>query len=450
MSNISWKGQTINQITSSIQKNQLSTGSVVKWNIFRALPLKLHRRELSTNIPSDVAGNCPHSRHSNSIDELNRPGGFVITSSSSTKNGLVNILESPAPSNLTETYGCKSNSFTCAEQNARKRCRSSGIIKRVYDPVRSELAYFTNTNQYLVSRSKSFAQNQYSHPRANDTSLVTNPLVSKEIFSPNGVSHCPKAVITTELKFYYYWIDADFTSTPPPTRYEVKIPPGSYDVNDFNVAFETAMFANKHYFLYTPTHEKVFLMKIIYNNTNGQVEIQSFSTSTVPSTMYIKPFTATGWSYPLPGPNKVPVFEFPATGIQTVVGFSSGTYPNITASPTANVRSTSVGFLSNLSHSIYPSYSIMYYKPSNNRFATQGGVSSSDMTVRLKYEAISKSAYNTSGALGSQVANAMSYRPSDYAYTIKDKLGFPEKKTPVIDKYTGELKCESNGRKICK
>lgn len=447
MSNISWKGQTINQITSSIQKNQLSTGSVVKWNIFRALPLKIHRRELSTNIPSSVTGICPHSKYSSSIDELNRPGGFVITSSASTTNGLVNILESPSPSSLTETYGCgagAATSYTCAEQNARKRCRSSGIIKRVYDPVRSELAYFTNTNQYLVSRSKTFVQNQYRHVRANDMSIITNPLDSKEIFSPNGVSHCPKAIITTELKFYYYWIDAVFPGTP--TQYEVKIPPGSYDVHDFNVVFETAMFANKHYFLYTPTHEKVFLMKIIYNNTNGKVEIQAFSTSTVPSTMYNKPFTAI-WS--VPSQDTVPVFYFPDTAIQNVVGFSTGYYPNIIFNSAANKSPTSVGFLSNLSHSIYPSYSIMHYKPSNNRFATQGGVSSGDMTVRLKYEAISKSAYNTSAALGSQVGNAMSYRPSDYAYTIKDKLGFPEKKTPVFDKYTGVLTCESNGRKIC-
>jgi hypothetical protein len=88
----------------------------------------------------------------------------------------------------------------------------------------------------------------------------------------------------------------------------------------------------------------------------------------------------------------------------------------------------------------------MYYKPSNNRFATQGSVSSSDMTERVKYETITSNGKLFAMALGSQVGSAMSYGVSEHVYSLKDKIGYPAKKTPVIDKYTGKMRCVENGR----
>jgi hypothetical protein len=90
----------------------------------------------------------------------------------------------------------------------------------------------------------------------------------------------------------------------------------------------------------------------------------------------------------------------------------------------------------------------MHYKPSNNRFATQGGVSSGDMTARVKYESITQNALIASAALGSQVGNAMAYGVSEQVYTAKNKMGYPVTMTPVIDKYTGELKRVANGRLV--
>jgi hypothetical protein len=454
---ILWKGRTINQITSTVQKNA-NNGKVSNDIIFRAMPLKIYRRELAANVPDD--SKCHNSRISSSIEELNWPGGYVLPNSNINPNkaGQFNTLETPATGNLSETYGCNgtgaNNSYNCAEKNARRRCRSSGIIKRTYNPSRSEISYFTNTNQYLVSRSKTFSQNQYRHVRPNDISIVTNPLDSKEVYSPNGVSHCPKAYIAEGANvFYYYWIDAsgvdgDFSSTAK--RYTVTIPPGNYDIHDLNDIFETVMFENTHYFVYSNTHSKVFLMKIIYNNTNNCVEIQAFSSASVSNTTsYTLPINA-AWSRPVV--NVVPVYYIPATGIRNVIGFSNGFYPDVYANVNANITANGVsyGALSNLAHSIYPSYSIVYYKPSNNRFATQGGVSSSDMTQRIRYETISRNGLAYSAALGSQVGNAMSYGVSDQVYTVKDKLGYPTILTPVIDKYTGETKCLANGRIVGK
>jgi hypothetical protein len=453
---ISWKGRTINQITSTIQKNGNPSSTVTGDIIFRAMPLKIYRRELAANLPS--SNTCQNSRISSSINEFNMPGGYVLSKSATNPDrfGQFNILESSATGNLNETYGCNgpNSSYNCAENNARRRCRSSGIIKRVYDPARSELAYFTNSNQYLVSRSKTFSQNQYRHARPNDISIVTNPLQSKETYSPNGISHCPKAYIAAGSNvFYYYWIDAsgaagDFSSTEK--RYTVTIPPGNYDIHTLNAVFETTMFQNSHYFIYTNTHSNVFLMKFIYNNTNNCVEIQTFSSASVSDVAkYSLPRVAV-WTRP--SVDVVPVYSIPATGIRNVIGFSSGFYPNVAANSSANItlNGAAYGALSNLPHTIYPHYSIMYYKPSNDRFATQGGVSSSDMTQRVKYETISRNGLAYSTTLGSQVGSAMSYGVSDQVYSLKDKIGYPLTLTPVIDKYTGEMKRLANGRLIGK
>jgi len=455
---ISWKGRTINQITSSIQKNNTINTTLSNQNLFRALPLKIYRREVAANIPTVPANTCKHSRLSSSIDELNYPGGSILTYRPATdKMGQWNVMESPSTGNLNETNGCSktgaANSYNCAENNARRRCRSSGIIKRVYDPARSEIRYFTNTNQYLVSRSKSFSQNQYRHVRKNEPSIVTDPLQSKEIYSPNGISHCPKAYIAEGANvFYYYWIDAsgaaDFASTAK--RITVTIPPGHYDINDLNVVFESFMYNNKHYFIHSNTHSFAYLMKIVYNNTNNCVELQTFSSASVPaSSGYYIPLDAT-WIRP--AVDAVPVYSIPATGFQNIIGFSAGFYPNVAANPYANrtANGSSYGVLSNIPNKIFPSYSIVYYKPSNNRFGTQGGVSSSDMTARVKYETITRNASEFSNKFGVNVGNAMAYGVKDRVYTVKDKIGFPIKQTPVVDKYTGNVRCVGAGRLVGK
>jgi hypothetical protein len=243
--------------------------------------------------------------------------------------------------------------------------------------------------------------------------------------------------------FSYYWINATNTSS---TKYTVVIPEGYYDVHEFNSAFEKAMYVNGHYLVYTPTGSSVFLMKIVYNNENGAIEIQTQPTSLFyGNSSYIVP---TGQTWTLSATSRVPIYFIPATGIQSVIGFSTGYYPELDASGglTNSARTSAVGFLSNTSHSLRPNYSTMYYKPSNPKFATQGGVSSSDLVQRVKYQTIVNNGATFTKVFGAQVGNAMSYGVLDQAFTVKAKLGYPIKKTPIIDKYTGELKCRENGR----
>ena len=81
-----WKGRTFAQVTSIITKNKETTypSSATRY-LFNARPLKIYRREIATV----TAPRC--SRISVSIDELNRPNGYLVPQTS-TYSGLVNTL----------------------------------------------------------------------------------------------------------------------------------------------------------------------------------------------------------------------------------------------------------------------------------------------------------------------------------------------------------------------
>lgn len=419
---IPWKSIPFNQLTTTIQKNKDTNEDTDNHERFlRAGPLKINRREIAANIP--LNSSC--SRVSYSIDEINRPNGYIVTD---TSNGLANTLDIQIPNSHTEQNKCRDavSSKTAIPCNALRRCRSSGMIKRKVDESRGDSAYFTNTNQYLVSRSKTFKQNQYSQVRYEDTSLLTNSTNGDgRFYIPNGFSHCPKTYYDGVANpFQYKWIDG--------ITYTVSIPAGYYNVHDLNAAFRFVMTSNTHYFVNSSTMSSAFLLNIAYNNNYGKVELQVFSTNDFPYNQYMIPISAT-WISP---PNTVPSFIISNNLFQEVVGFSQGNYPTVTTPVTQNQ-----GFVSNMSNSIHPAYKIKSYKPKNHKFAQEGGVSGSSLIQRKKYDTIQTVAASYNNIFGSQVANAMSYGVSEQVYTLKSRLGFPMKKTPVISNITGEVKC---------
>jgi hypothetical protein len=82
-------------------------------------------------------------------------------------------------------------------------------------------------------------------------------------------------------------------------------------------------------------------------------------------------------------------------------------------------------------------YVPVHYKPNNSKFAQQGAVDSSSRLARLKLDTITKSgatyrvAFDKYGA-GNATANALAYGVPANGYTIKDKLGYPNKRTPIV------------------
>jgi hypothetical protein len=276
----SWKDKTFAQITSSISSNRdytLNTTYTSKL-LLKPLPLKIYRREIG------ISKTACNPRTSVRIDELNRAGGYIVydttidggmTDASANSIGIRHTLDIPISNSVYEKSGCATDEGGCFNigSNALRRVRSAGMITKNKD------IYYTSRTQYLVSRNKTFDQNQYN---------------------------------------------------------------------------------------------------------------------------YLK------------------------SGSSTAEPGSSGALDNVYASQ-------------GISHCGADSYIPVYYKPNNSQFATQGAVSSSSLTTRLKYDTITTvgSSYRT--PYGASMADALAYGVPTGGYTIKDKIGYPVKSTPVFNKYTGEM-----------
>jgi hypothetical protein len=122
-----WKGRTFAQITASLRKNQNTITD--KNNIFRAGPLPLYRKEIASI--DQPTGN---QRVSASIDEFNRPNGYIIRESD-TCCGTDHTVDMTIPNSKYETGGAVELSnyenicFSQAD-NAKRRLRGSGVIKK--------------------------------------------------------------------------------------------------------------------------------------------------------------------------------------------------------------------------------------------------------------------------------------------------------------------------------
>ena len=288
-SNIQWKGKTFNQITSAITKNE-NTITMEGSLLFKAGPIKGYRREIvtKTNDPSNP-------RISSSVNLFDIPNGYLVVPSDDPCecNGIQNTLDINYTNNKTENGTC--NSLTtnglCFDpaSNAKRRARSSGIIKKNIGTAANPDIYSTNTNQYLSSRAKTFKQNEFNYLRSGNASVK----------------------------------------------------PGAPGAEN-----------NK----YAANQEGI---KYVCNGDNNYVTVN--------------------------------------------------------------------------------------YKPSNYKFANQGGVSSSDRMLRLKYNTITDTGASYTAPLGNQVANALSYGKSADAYTIKDKMGVQRPCVPTFSKHSSEHK-ECDGK----
>lgn len=428
---VQWKGHTFEQIQSIIRKNeQTDVSPTMK---FRANPLKIYRREIATN-----SVNICNVRTSTKIDIFNQPNGTIINSNASNKNGLVNIIDNNIPNNTCETYENCSVILSPAE-NAKKRLRSSGMIRKKYDESRDSDNYYTSSKQYLASRNLTFQQNQYNYIQMGDAaSKPGTNLASNNLYKPNGLNACKKYFIAQEVEFQYIWIDG--------TTVSVAVPSGYYYLNEINQLLKLAMIENHHY--YTKQQVGVnadpyrdvltFLLNISYDNNNEVVQIQSFRTDSDvhPFANYSIPGDAT-WTQPSSTAPLFPQLVIQANILQNAFGFTATNYPT---DQTSNATETYQIFTSSVTPGLQPNYTKLHYKPNNHQFAQQGAVSSGDLITRKKYDTITNSAATYRNALGQSVANALAYGVPANGYTIKDKLGYPLKQTPTFSKYNDEMK----------
>jgi hypothetical protein len=455
----SWKGKTFNQITSAFQKNKIVLPTASGNSIFNARPLPIYRRE-SRSKTAPAIGN---ERSSASIDQLNMPNGYSLTTSTITcTSGVLNVLDAKEANETTNKYqngSCvTTNPCMSQEYNARRRVRSGGMIKKnnaatgaTYDP------YYTSTKQLLISRNKTFEQNQYNYIRQGDSSAKPGSnAAAGNVYSAHGMSTCAKYHITSALgnnTFDYQWLDG--------TQKTVVIADGYYDLDDLNQQFKLTMINNKHYLELKNTMSKIFLMNIGFNAATKKIELQSYAynTTTYSASSYGYP-SGNNWStyvstYSIDAATSiVPVFRILNNGFQDVIGFPGGDYPSVlirtsggnsyqhpsTNTFTYNANQTSS---STSNAKLLPMYSLVYYKPNNSQYAQQGAVSASSLITRLKYNTITNNSYKYQTAYGMAMANALAYGVPEGGYTIKDKIGYPVKQTPTFSKYSdGFTRCQ--------
>jgi len=437
---IKWKGNTFQQISAGIKYNK-STATVSGKTLFKAFPLKIHRKEIA----SVDLDRC-NIRTSVKINDFDMPGGTLITSLETSK-GLVNTEDinyennsCQHPTSATDSARCEV--FLSPEVNARRRVRSSGMIKRKFNTAANNDTYYTSSNQYLVSRNRSFLQNQYFHIREGDVTVKPGTNSSKQnIYSANGINHCSKFTFHNNVTYQYQWIDGSGSvGDGSGNYYDVTVPAGSYDIADFNTILHNAMYTNTHYYTALPQKNIVYLLNFAYDNDTQKLVIQAYysDTDTYTTTNYDYPIVLTlTWATPDISTlgSRIPRIVIPSDSVlYKALGFDAGTYP------TSTTLSTNQYIQGTGSPGIQPNYVPIYYKPSNPQFAQQGAVSSGDLITRKKYDAITKVGYSFRSAYGAETADAVAYGVPQYGYTKKDKEGYPVKKTPTFSKYSNIMK----------
>jgi hypothetical protein len=136
--NISWKGQTFNQIVAGLKRNSNST---VPKNIFAAQPTRHYRKEIAS------ASAC--SRASIKLDDFTSPGGTIVNTSSTNQAQNVAVAEFGLTVNKTERPTTICNTVACSKAaDARRRVRSSGNVKRAFIQSKNNDKYYTSTNEY--------------------------------------------------------------------------------------------------------------------------------------------------------------------------------------------------------------------------------------------------------------------------------------------------------------
>jgi len=462
---IHWKGKTFPQISAGIKFNTdnnnmyhgtgfvapesnagISSSTIVSvHNLMNALPLKIYRREIASRTLK-----C-NPRTSLRIDDFNAPGGTIISSVAKTNStGLVNTEDFNYELNtcqhppLPQSTDTTCSSFLSPEVNAKRRVRSSGNYTKRNNPVPTNANYYkianndyyyTDTNQYLKSRNRSYESNLYFHVRQGDVTVKpgTNQAL-QNYYQSNGINYCPKYNFGTDTSFSYVWVDGSSNT--------VNIPAGDYDILGVNGLLQSTMSANRHYFIITNTNARVYLLNLSYDSGSSKIQIQSFveNKTIFPSSKYSLPSGANWSSYWDLSYNNPELVIPNNNSIKSAFGFDAGSYPTFYTQGLTNSYSTNIITFNGASNpGLTPPYVPLYYKPNNYKFGTQGAVTSGDYMTRLKYDNITSIASSFRYAYGNQTADAMAYGVSDTVFTIKDKYGYPNNKIPTIPKYANSF-----------
>ena len=462
--NISWKGRSFNQIVAGLRRNSNST-VIQKQNLHAAQPIRHYRKEIAN------ASVC--SRASIKLDDFTSPGGTIVNTSSTNQTKNIEVVEFGLTVNKTERPTTTCDKVACSKAaDARRRVRSSGNVKRAFIQSKNNDKYYTSTNEYLVSRNLTVAQNQYSYVRFGDATVEPGSGKSlNNIYSPAGINHCAKVSIrgfSVSPLFTYQWINGPDGVI---TTYNVTFPDGDYDLGELVNQFQNFMISKNHYYTNRTTGQKEFAMNFAYNVRTDRIQIQCKAVNN-------QVFSSAKYSTPVGGVTPsvytiVPVINVTANIFSQIIGVNPGFYPpnatigalttgtlgtyyvqpSTNSSPVLNTfNGIQVGstypnpinqiFDGTMSPKIGTPYVPLYYKPSNSKFATQGSVDASSRLARLKYDTITSSASTFTTAYGRHTANALAYGVPGPGATFKERIGYSTSCQPTANLITNQMmKC---------
>jgi hypothetical protein len=462
--NISWKGRSFNQIVAGLRRNSNST-IIQKQNLHAAQPIRHYRKEIAN------ASVC--SRASIKLDDFMSPGGTIVNTSSTKQTKNIEVVEFGLTVHKSERPTTTCDKVACSKAaDARRRVRSSGNVKRAFIQSKNNDKYYTSTNEYLVSRNLTVAQNQYSYVRFGDATVEPGSGKSlNNIYSPAGINHCAKVPIrgfSVSPLFTYQWINGPDGVI---TTYNVTFPDGDYDLGELVNQFQNFMISKNHYYTNRTSGQKEFAMNFAYNVRTDRIQIQCKAVNN-------QVFSSAKYSTPPGGVTPsvytiVPVINVTANIFSQIIGVNPGFYPpnatigtetqgtlavyyiqpSTNVSPDLNIfNGTRVGsiypnplnqnFDGTMSPKIGTPYVPLYYKPSNSKFATQGSVDASSRLARLKYDTITSSASTFTTAYGRHTANALAYGVPGPGATFKERIGYSTSCQPTANLITNQMmKC---------
>jgi hypothetical protein len=452
--NIAWKGQTFNQIVAGLKMNTRTFSTTSTQGFFLAPPQKHYRREIAST--TDVCS----TKGVNYGEAFFQPGGSIVNT---TGYGAYSVDFSQSTDKSNNPTG-KCDTVACSKQaDARRLVRSSGGVRKKYNA--SNDTYYTSTTQYLNSRNRTVKQNEYSYVRTGDPSYKPgSPNSIANVYRASGINHCAKFHFTSNPLFQYQWLDG--------VVYNFSMAPGFYDLGELMSAFYSTLTSRLQYYNDSVSGGKVFLYNIVYDTLSDKVQIQCFATNTTihPSTRYSIPVGAPA---PIPDYTIVPQIRILANEMVSALGIPSANYPyadisgntsgqrnqtqpairnpggessqyNVYGSSGATYYSTTPNttspgvaggnqfYTGTVKPGIATPYVPLYYKPSNSKFANQGGVDSSARLNRLKYDTVTNSANTFMTAYGKATADAYAYGVPSPGYTLKDKVGYGPSLAPTF------------------
>lgn len=179
---VNWKPHSYYRLTAALRKNKNTDVPMTPRQTRLPSSIKLYRKEIA--LPNVE---CSFQRHAVKFDDINAPNGIIKTEMKDLPGTALTQDPKELLHSRQDPKQCGSLSTCLAiESNARKRVRSSGIVKP---------NYCANTSQYLKYRQMTYDQNTYHfkhnnyiQPQGSTQNSLQNPYTAVSTYKPSNMT----------------------------------------------------------------------------------------------------------------------------------------------------------------------------------------------------------------------------------------------------------------------